>query len=193
MVPEESSAPVAAPGGRRSTRHGRARLALVVALAVLAADQATKLLAEARLPGRTVDVVPGVLDLVLVRNPGAAFSLGTSFTVVLSLLAAVVVVAVAVLARRTTSRPWLVVLGLVAGGAGGNLVDRLLRDPGPLRGEVVDFLRLPSWPVFNLADTALTTAAALGVWLSVRDVPLSAGTTPEPSEPPTGDEAHPRG
>ena len=174
MPEEEPSRSGPARGRRRPPAAGRARLALLVALPVLLADQVTKLLAETHLPGRTVDVVPGVLDLVLVRNPGAAFSLGTSFTVVLSLLAAVVVVAVVVLARRTTARPWLLVLGLVAGGASGNLVDRLLRAPGPLRGEVVDFLRLPSWPVFNVADAALTTAAVLGVWLSVRDVPLQA-------------------
>lgn len=135
------------------------------------ADQVTKVLAVDRLvEGRPVEVVPGVLDLYLLYNPGAAFSLATGATWVLTVVAAVVVVAVAVMARRLGSRAWALALGLLLGGALGNLTDRLLREPGFGVGHVVDFLRLPRWPVFNLADTSIVVAAVLVVVLSVRGV-----------------------
>ena len=156
-----------APSARTRTGLVAAVVAVVVVL-----DQVTKAVAVAALEGRTVELLGGVLDLVLVRNPGAAFSLGTSATVVLSLLAATVLVVIAVVARRPLAASWALVLGLVAGGAGGNLVDRLTREPGFLRGAVVDFLRLPNWPVFNVADVALTTGAVLGVLLSIRGIGL---------------------
>ena len=132
-------------------------------------DVVTKHLAVTRLdPGDPVQVVGDVLRLTLVRNPGAAFSAGTSFTLVLSLVAVVAVVVVLVLARRVGSPGWAVALGLLLGGVAGNLTDRLLRSPGVLRGHVVDFLQLPNWPVFNVADISINCAAALIVILSLR-------------------------
>ncbi|HET7326443.1 MAG TPA: signal peptidase II [Nocardioidaceae bacterium] len=148
---------------------------LFVAVAVLAygLDVVTKEVALSTLSDRApIELAGGLLTLRLTSNPGAAFSLGTDFTVVLSLVSIAVVVAVVWIARRVRSRLWAVSLGLLLGGAAGNLTDRLVRDPGPLRGHVVDFLELPNWPVFNVADSAIVVAAVLIVVQSVRGVSL---------------------
>lgn len=143
----------------------------VVALVVYAADQATKALAVARLePGVPVEVLGPVLRLQLLRNPGAAFSLATGATWVFTVVAVVVAVAVVRYARRLGSTAWAVSLALLLAGAVGNLTDRLLRAPGFARGHVVDFLALPRWPVFNLADSAICVAAALIVVLALRGI-----------------------
>lgn len=144
---------------------------MAVVAVVWGLDQLTKALAVDRLvEGEPVELVPGVLDLYLLYNPGAAFSLATGMTWLLTVVAGAVVVAVAVMARRLGSRAWALTLGLLLGGALGNLTDRLLRDPGFGVGHVVDFLRLPRWPVFNLADTAIVVAAVLVVVLSLRGI-----------------------
>ena len=129
---------------------------LVIAVVAVIADQATKILAVASLePGRPVELIGETVRLVLIRNPGAAFSMGTELTAVLSVVALVVVVGLLWFSRRVHSRWWAWGLGLVLGGAAGNLVDRLLRDPGVLRGHVVDFVSVGWWPVFNVADSCL--------------------------------------
>src|SRR5699024_6396277 len=104
---------------------------------------------------------------LLVRNPGAAFSMATGMTWVLTVVALVVVIGIIRYGRRLTSMWWALGLGLVLGGALGNLVDRLFRAPGPLRGYVVDFLSFGGFPVFNLADSAITVGAVLLVVLTV--------------------------
>ena len=152
-------------------RTGRAA-ALGLAAAVVVVDQVTKVWAERELADRDVSVVGDVLTLTLVRNPGSAFGFGAGGTLLRTVLALAVVAAVLVVLARARSRAWALVLGLVAGGGVGNLVDRFVRDPGPLRGEVVDFLRLPSWPVFNVADMAVTVGALGLALLSLRGVPL---------------------
>lgn len=108
----------------------------------------------------------GLVYLTHLRNTGAAFNIGDRFTIGLSLMAIVVVISVSVLSRRVISSAWAIALGLLVGGAAGNLIDRLLRAPGPLRGAVVDFISVtdpvsPPWPVFNLADSALVVGVAL--------------------------------
>ncbi len=126
-------------------------------------------------------MIDGVLNLRLVRNPGAAFGLAQGMTVVLTCIAVAVIAMILRTARRLRSTAWGVSLGLVLGGALGNLGDRLFRDPGPLRGHVIDFLELPRWPVFNVADSAIMTGAALMVWLSVRGIPLDRTSSPTPA------------
>jgi signal peptidase II len=156
----------------------RRRLGLFVLVAVLAyaADVATKTVAVETLTGQPpVPVLGELLQLRLTRNPGAAFSLGTSSTLLLSLVALAVVCVVAWLGRRVRSPLWAVALGLLLGGAAGNLTDRLLREPAPeqaLQGHVVDFLELPNWPVFNLADSAIVVAAGLIILQSFRGVQI---------------------
>jgi len=146
-------------------------LLVVTAVVVYVLDQVTKAMAVAGLePGRPVEVLGPVLRLQLVYNPGAAFGIATSMTWVFTLIALVVVVAVIRYARRLGSRGWALALGLVLAGAAGNLTDRLLRQPGFARGHVVDFLELPRWPVFNVADSAICTAAVLVAVLSLRGI-----------------------
>lgn len=157
-----------------ASRGGRV-LALwaVVAVVVLAVDQATKWWAERALAdGVPRPVVGDWLQLRLTHNPGAAFSLGTGYTVLLSIVAIAVIAVCVSMSRRIRSSSWAVALGLLLGGALGNVTDRIFRDPGPLRGHVVDFLQLPHWPVFNVADSAISAAAALFVVLSLRGVRL---------------------
>lgn len=162
----------------------RTLLLLAVAGCVWALDAVTKVVAVEQLSDRApVDVVPGVLSLTLTRNPGAAFSLGTGLTVVLTVVAFVVVLVVLRTSRRVGSAGWAWALGLLLGGALGNLTDRMLRAPGPFEGHVVDFLRLPSWPVFNLADSCIVVAAVLIVLLSLRGVPLDGRSTQQRAEP----------
>ena len=152
------------------------RLFVVVAVLAYGLDVVTKLVAVAALSDRApIELAGGLLTLRLTSNPGAAFSLATDLTVALSLVSIVVVVAVVWVARRVGSRLWALSLGLLLGGAAGNLTDRLLRDPGPLRGHVVDFLELPNWPVFNVADSAIVVAAVLIVVQSIRGVALGGG------------------
>lgn len=129
---------------------------LVIGLVVVLADQITKIAAVALIePGRPIELIGETVRLVLIRNPGAAFSMGTSVTAVLSIVAVIVVVGLIWFSRKVHSRWWAWGLGLILGGAAGNLVDRLLRDPGVLRGHVVDFMSVGWWPVFNVADSCL--------------------------------------
>jgi signal peptidase II len=147
---------------------------LGVAATVVAIDQATKAIAVATLEGQPpVEVIGQWLQLTFVRNPGAAFSLAGNYTIVISAIAFAVSFFIVRTARTLTSTWWAVVLGGILGGALGNLVDRLFRDPAPLRGHVVDFLELPRWPVFNVADMALVGAAILAVVLSILGVELT--------------------
>ncbi|WP_307848214.1 signal peptidase II [Microbispora oryzae] len=116
-------------------------------------------------------VVPGVLVLNVIRNPGAAFSIGTGMTIVFTLIAGAVVVAIIRTARQLRSLPWAITLGLLLGGALGNLTDRIFRSPAPLQGHVVDFLQafpVTHFPVFNLADSSIVCGGVLAVFLAWR-------------------------
>lgn len=137
-------------------------LSAAVFALVMVTDQASKAWAVHALGGgRVIDIVPKVMSMRLVRNPGAAFSFATGATWVFTVIASVVVVAVAVAVLRVASRWWAVALGLLAGGASGNLVDRLVRPPAFARGHVIDFLAWPHFPVFNVADSCVVTAAIM--------------------------------
>jgi signal peptidase II len=141
---------------------------LAVAAAVYLADVVSKIIVVATLsPLRPVHVIDGVLTLQLVRNSGAAFSLGTSLTVVFTLIAVGVIIFILRTSRQLRSLPWAITLGLLLGGATGNLTDRLLRSPGVFRGDVVDWIQLPHWPVFNVADSAIVCGGVLAVLLSL--------------------------
>ena len=133
-----------------------------VAVVWYAADQLTKHLAVDRLAdGEPRDLIGSLLKLRLLHNSGAAFSLGTGATVVLSCLAIVATVVVLWFSRRLGDRTWALAFGLLLAGIDGNLTDRFLRDPGAGRGRVVDFLELPHWPVFNVADIGINVGAVL--------------------------------
>lgn len=162
---------------------------VLVASLVLVADLASKIAAVARLEGETpVELAGGLLTLRVIRNPGAAFGLAEGFTVLFTCVAVGVAVAILRTARRLVSRPWAVSLGLLLGGALGNLVDRVFRDPGPLRGHVVDFLELPHWPVFNVADSAIVCGGVLAVLLAGRGVHLDGTRGEETVEEDAGED-----
>ena len=151
----------------------RAGLLFGVALIAYALDQVTKVLAVARLePGVQRPFAGELLQLHLIRNPGAAFSLGTGSTVVFTVVQTAVVIAVVVVARRVRCTAWAVGLGLLLAGAAGNATDRYLRAPAVGRGHVVDFLELPHWPIFNLADSSVVVAAVLIAVLGFRGTGL---------------------
>ena len=141
---------------------------LCIALAVLAADIISKIIVVATLTGRQVQFLGGLVTLLETRNPGAAFSLGgPSETIVFSVIAVGVVIYIIRASRRIYSIAWAVALGLLLGGATGNLTDRIFRAPAPFRGWVVDWIEVPHWPVFNLADSAITCGGVLMVVLAV--------------------------
>jgi signal peptidase II len=163
--------PSAPPVGPRPSGAGVVLAGLLLAAAVIAADQVTKAVAEATLTDGPVTVVGDLLRLRLTYNTGAAFSTATHLTEALTVLATLVSVALIVGILRSRSLAWCLALGLLLGGAVGNLIDRLTRDPGFARGAVVDFLELPRWPVFNLADAGVVLGAVTIVLLTLRGVP----------------------
>ncbi len=140
-----------------------------VAAFVLVADIITKALVVAHLrEGEPVHVLDNVLMLNLLRNPGAAFSVGTGYTIVFTAIAVAVVVYIARTARTLRSIGWAITLGLLLGGALGNLTDRIFRAPGLFRGHVVDWIEVTRyWPVFNLADSAIVCGGILTVLLAM--------------------------
>nr|WP_234974467.1 signal peptidase II [Williamsia sterculiae] len=170
-----------------STAVGGKRAALValggIAALVLIGDIITKAVVVATIdPGRPVSVVGSTVTLRMVRNSGAAFSMATGYTWVLTLVAVGVVIGIIRFSGRLRSAWWAVGLGLVLGGAVGNLVDRLFRAPGPLRGHVVDFISVGWWPVFNVADSAVVCGAVLLVALTLFGVELDGSRRPADGE-----------
>ncbi len=159
---------------------------LGVALGVIVIDQITKSIALATLQPRIasgegpVEVIGSVLRLTFVENTGAGFGIGSNFTWVFALIAVIVAVVIIRTARKLGSVAWAVALGGLLGGALGNLVDRIIRAPGfgeayagPGQGYVVDFIQLPYWPVFNVADMSIVGSAILMVILTIRGIPLT--------------------
>jgi signal peptidase II len=142
---------------------------VAVAAAGLVLDLITKQLASSRLdPYDPVVLFGGLLRLQLIRNSGAAFSLGAGYTPVFAALAAAALLfVIIVLLPRLAHTGWAVALGFLMAGVAGNLADRIFREPGVFRGHVVDFLQLPHWPIFNVADMCVCAAAALILILAV--------------------------
>jgi signal peptidase II len=171
--------------GHRRWLVGRRRLwaILTIALVVWIADIVTKLIVVAKLSNHTISLLGGFLKLTETRNPGAAFSIGgPSTTVLFTAIAVGVIVFILRASGRIRSWPWAVTLGLLLGGATGNLTDRVLRSPGLFRGYVVDWIELPHWPVFNVADSSIVCGGVLAVILAVRGVSIE-GRAEETYEP----------
>ncbi|MGN7192401.1 signal peptidase II [Curtobacterium sp. SAFR-003] len=151
------------------------------AVVVVALDQGVKALVVANLPyGQPVAVLGDALQFFYVRNPGAAFSFAVNMTWVFSIVSTAVVVAIIVFARRIRSMWWALVLGMLLGGALGNLLDRLFREPGFGRGHVVDFISTP-WmmpAIYNIADAFICVSMVVFVLLVVFGVNLDGTRTP---------------
>ncbi len=135
----------------------------------------------ARLEGRsTVRLLDGLVTFAVSRNSGAAFSFAQGATVLFTLVAVAVAVVIVRTLPRLASAGWALTLGLLLGGALGNLADRLFRAPGPGRGAVVDFVQLPHFAVFNVADSCITIGALVAVLLSLRGIEVDGRRrTPE--------------
>ncbi|MFD8081726.1 signal peptidase II [Kitasatospora sp. NPDC059722] len=170
--PAESAEPAATDGATAVEKgKGPRRIGVLLVVAVLAflVDLGSKLLVVARLENHAaIKVVGDVVTFQVIRNSGAAFGMGQALTVVFTMIASAVIVVIWRIARRLYSLPWAIALGLLLGGALGNLTDRLFRAPGVFRGHVVDFISVQHFAVFNLADSAIVCGGILVVLLSFR-------------------------
>lgn len=132
------------------------RYALPLGFLVILLDQVTKFWAESALAnGERIPVIGDFLSFVLVYNPGAAFSLGTNSTWVFTVFSVIVIGVILWVLKECRSTAWAITLGVIAGGAAGNLIDRLVREPSFGQGHVVDFINYNGWFVGNIADIAL--------------------------------------
>ncbi|MFJ6380280.1 signal peptidase II [Kitasatospora sp. NPDC092039] len=166
---ESGSASVDEAKAERPRGPRRVGVLLVVAVLAFLIDLGSKLLVVARLENHAaIKVVGDVVTLQVIRNSGAAFGIGQALTVVFTMIASAVIVVIWRIARRLYSLPWAIALGLLLGGALGNLTDRLFRSPGVFRGHVVDFISVQHFAVFNLADSAIVCGGILVVLLSFR-------------------------
>ncbi|WNI25266.1 signal peptidase II [Streptomyces sp. ITFR-16] len=155
----------------RSPAVRRRRVILLFCVAVLAylLDLGSKMLVVAKLEHQEpVEIFGDWLKLDAIRNAGAAFGFGEAFTIIFTVIAATVIVVIARLARKLYSLPWAIALGLLLGGALGNLTDRIFRAPGVFEGAVVDFIAPAHFAVFNLADSAIVCGGILIVLLSFK-------------------------
>jgi len=188
--------PTYAPAHRSARVRGLRWLIAGVAVVGVAADQTTKALALGLLdPSRPVPLLGGLASLWLTTNSGAAFSMGEGFTLGLTIIAILAFVGVVVwLAPRVRHTGWAVGTGLLLAGILGNLADRLMRPPSPFFGHVVDFIQVPYFAIFNVADMCITAAAVLIVFLLVIAQVMPSGVRAKesaakdaPASPPKGD------
>lgn len=144
-------------------------LVLGIGVLGLIVDQVTKAVMLTVLdPAHPIPLLGGLVTLQLLRNSGAAFSMGEGLTIGLAIIALVALIGVLVwFVPRVRHIGWTVAMGLLVAGISGNLADRLFRDPGPFQGHVVDFIQLPYFAVFNVADMCITAAAVVVIWLTL--------------------------
>jgi signal peptidase II len=187
--PEDSAAPDSGPDTQAQAKPRKVGLLAAIAAVVVVLDLITKIIAVATIdPDQPVRALGGLVYFSLIRNSGAAFSMATGYTWVLALIAIVVVVVIIRMAPRLRSTPWAVSLGLVLGGAIGNLIDRIFRSPGFLQGHVVDFVSVfgPNaeyFPVFNVADSAITIGGISLVITALLGIDYD-GTSTRKKKPP---------
>ena len=156
---------------RPQFRPGKTRTIWLTAWTIWLFDYATKTWALSNFSSDPQPVIGTLLQFTLLKNSGAAFSLASGFTLIFSLLAVAVIATIVRYAARITSRGWLTCAGLLLGGVLGNLTDRIFREPGFFLGHVIDWIQIPNWPVFNIADIAISTAALLAFIQTMRNVP----------------------
>lgn len=175
--------------GRSYPKHGKrigARHALLLVACALVAyviDQATKIwVVSTMVEGQITEVLPPLLSWHFIRNSGAAFSIGTEITWVFTIIQALVSVAIITQIRKVASWGWAIALGLVLGGALGNLTDRLFREPAFGQGHVVDFIALPNFAIFNIADSAVVSGVILICLLTLRGIGLDGRRSNEQQE-----------
>lgn len=141
-----------------------------LAFLIWSLDFLTKNWAIENLTGASKKVIGTFLQVTLHKNPGAAFSFATGFTIIFTSISIAVLLFILRYSPRITSTWWSVVSGLVLGGVLGNLSDRIFREPSFLYGHVIDWIELPNWPIFNIADIAIVTAASIAFILTVKNI-----------------------
>ena len=141
-----------------------------LALLIWSIDFLTKNWAVQNLTGASKQVIGTFLQVTLHKNPGAAFSFATGFTIIFTSISIAVLLFILLFSPRIVSAWWAVVAGLVLGGVLGNLSDRIFREPSFLYGHVIDWIELPNWPIFNIADSAIVVASLIAFVLTVRDI-----------------------
>lgn len=188
----EAATPTAEPVPQRPKK---VALLAVIAASVIVLDLITKIIAVATLtPGESPRILGGLVYFSLIRNPGAAFSMATGMTWLLALVAIGVVIVIIRMAPKLRSTPWAVSLGLVLGGAIGNLIDRIFRSPGFLQGHVVDFVSVfgPNaeyFPIFNVADSAITIGGISLVVTALLGIDFDGTSTRKPKKAAKDDSA----
>jgi signal peptidase II len=156
---------------RPQFKSGKTRTIWLIAFTIWLFDFATKTWALSNFSSDPQPIIGTLLQFTLLKNSGAAFSFASGFTLIFSLLAIAVVATIIRFAGRITSRGWLTCAGLLLGGVLGNLTDRAFREPGFFLGHVIDWIQIPNWPIFNIADIAISTAALLAFIQTMRNVP----------------------
>jgi signal peptidase II len=142
-------------------------------------DLGTKVWAVEVLSSRAnVQIIGSFLQLTFVQNSGAAFGIGAGSTIIFTFFALAVLIVITRYALQITSKGWALVCGLVLGGILGNLTDRIFREPSFLQGHVIDWIQIPNWPVFNIADTAIVFAAVVAIILTIRNISPITPTDP---------------
>ena len=180
LNPSDQTTPNPGTGPRR--RYVNLFGAIIVVAYVI--DVVSKVVAVDMLTGKpSVEIVGDYFSLSLARNPGAAFSTGTSYTIVLTGIAIVAALVVVWVARNLASLGWAIGLGFLLAGILGNLTDRIFRSPGPLRGHVVDFFMFPNFPVFNFADIFINIAAATIIVQALRGMRVDGRRQSEVDSP----------
>ena len=188
----EAAAPTTEPVPQKPKR---VALLAVIAATVVILDLLTKIIIVATVtPGESVRLLGGLVYFSLIRNPGAAFSMATGMTWLLALVAIGVVIVIIRMAPKLRSTPWAVSLGLVLGGAIGNLIDRIFRSPGFLQGHVVDFVSVfgPNaeyFPIFNVADSAITIGGISLVITALLGIDFDGTSTRKPKKDAKDDSA----
>ena len=156
---------------RPQFKSGKTRTIWLIAFTIWLFDFATKTWALSNFSSDPQPVIGTLLQFTLLKNSGAAFSVASGFTLAFSLLAVAVIATIVRYAARITSRGWLTCAGLLLGGVLGNLTDRAFREPGFFLGHVIDWIQIPNWPIFNIADIAISSAAFLAFIQTMRNVP----------------------
>ena len=182
--PDATPSADAAPAGSAPVARARPGRVLLLSvftgLAVFAYifDQLTKLWVTATMTeGERIPVLPPLLHWYYIRNSGAAFSIGENVTWVFTIIMAAVSVTILLQLRKLGSLWWAVALGLLLGGALGNLTDRLFREPSFAMGRVVDFIQLPNFAIFNIADSAVVSSVVIICLLTLRGISLDGSRT----------------
>lgn len=148
----------------------------ITALITLALDQLTKFLAEAFLASGPISIIGDLLRFRLAYNDAAAFSLGFGATWILSIASVTAVILLLIFGPRVKTMSWALIAGMVLGGAAGNGIDRVFREPAFFNGHVVDFIQIPfNFPIFNLADSFLVIGVILATYRTVRGDAIGGG------------------